>query len=121
MKKITIKEKSEKMQKVKQGFLVASLWLTHIITIVLLAFSYMLLPTFYGLVTANAWAVLIAIIIIPVALLFAAGSAIFVVADLIKSSMSKKWWHIVIACLEFAFLIVTVLTIFGVLPAINFN
>ena len=122
MQKKTIKqakEKQAKFAKVKEGFLVASLWITHVITIGLLFFSYILLPIFYNAVTANAWAVIIGIAIIPLAICLAIGAGLFVIMDLVKSIMSKKWWHITIACVEFLALIWVALTVCGVIPVIG--
>lgn len=113
------KERAEKAHKFMNGLHTAGLWLTHVITFVLLIFSYILLPIFYNAVSANAWSVIIGIFLIPISLALAAGAALMAIYDLVRSAISKKWWHITIACIEVVLLILIALTVAGVVPVIG--
>lgn len=107
-----------KKEKIRAGIYTASLWLYHVICFVLIIISYWMLPTFYNAVSQNAWAVIAGIVLIPLAIAIFGGALILSIIDLIRSIISKKWWHITISAVEIILIVLTVLTTFNVIPSI---
>ena len=112
-KKLTPKEKAEKVQKRKERwenfkkfFSEASCWIGHILSFVFLVMSYMSLPAIMNVLSQGGWAVLAGIFLIPIALAIGAGTVMLVLADVIKSAISKKWYHIVLSLIMLGLLLV---------------